>query len=39
MVPAVVPTTATPAVTDLGDHGLGLRWEGQRKGNSGENGG
>ena len=39
MAPAMVPARTARAVSDLGDHGLRLRWEGQRKGNSGENGG
>jgi hypothetical protein len=39
MAPAMVPARTARAVSDLGDHGLCLRWEGQREGNSGEDGG
>ena len=39
LVPAMVPARTARAVSDLGDHGLCLRWEGQREGNSGEDGG
>jgi hypothetical protein len=39
MAAAMVPARTARAVSDLGDHGLRLRWEGQRAGSSGENGG
>jgi hypothetical protein len=35
----MVPAWTARAVTDLGDHGLRLRWDGQCKGSGGENGG
>jgi hypothetical protein len=39
MAPAMVPARTTRAVSDLGDHGLRLRWDGKCAGSSGDDGG